>query len=312
MNFIIIIVFYSTLFLSPIIVISSSNIIIIWLGLELRTFSFLPIIFSSAQSAFSTAKYFFIQRVASVIILVSFFYSYVNLRMSLIFFAFILKLGIAPFHFWLPKLVASLQVKEILILLVWQKIGPLAAITFIPSLTPIIKIIVGLFRVFVGRISGLKQTQWKQIFTFSSISHLGWLIVRARVSIWLVFVYFFIYAVSFIQLMISNYSQFINTSILSFSNLRLINLLILLSLAGLPPILGFLAKIIVLFYLSVSRVMILISLSLILFSILRIYFYLKIFFSLTLSFNRFELARNKIFILRNLILFLAFPLLLNF
>ena len=173
MNFIIIIVFYSTLFLSPIIVISSSNVIIIWLGLELRTFSFLPIIFSRAQSSFSTAKYFFIQRVASVIILVSFFYSYIRLRLSLIFFAFILKLGIAPFHFWLPKLVSSLQVKEILILLVWQKIGPLAAMTFIPSLRPIIKITVGLFRVFVGRISGLKQTQWKQIFTFSSIRHLG-------------------------------------------------------------------------------------------------------------------------------------------
>jgi NADH-ubiquinone oxidoreductase chain 2 len=89
------------------------------------------------------------------------------------FVALIVKLGLAPFHFWLPRLVSSLRAKEILILLVWQKIGPLFILTFIPSFEYSFKIIIGILRAGVGRFLGLKQTQWKQIFTFSSIRHLG-------------------------------------------------------------------------------------------------------------------------------------------
>lgn len=312
MNFIIILAFYSVLFLRPVVVLSSSNIIVIWIGLELRTFSFLPMIFSSAQSSFSTSKYFFVQRVASVIILASFFTGGVTIIMSLVFVALILKLGLAPLHFWLPGLVSSLQVKEILILLVWQKIGPLAIIVFIPAFESVTKMMIGVTSAFVGRILGLKQTQWKQIFTFSSVSHLGWLLVRRSVSFWVVPLYFFIYAISFIQLIVSNRRQFINSSIFSFSGLRIINLLILLSLAGLPPILGFFAKITVLLYLTFSRTMILVLFILISSSLLRMFFYLKIFFSLTLNYSNLEINRRKIFFIRNLIVFFAFPLLLNF
>ena len=312
MNFIIITVLYLTLFIRPIILISSSNIVMIWLRLELRTFSFLPIIISSAQSSFSAAKYFFVQRIGSVIILISLF-SRSSFLVTLFFMlALIIKIGIVPFHFWLPKLVSSLQSKEILLLLVWQKIGPLYVFVFIPSIQIFEKIFIGVLRAGIGRILGLKQTQWQQIFTFSSIRHLGWLVIRRRVSFWLFFVYFFVYAISLVQVFIFIPSKILNSSIFSFSRINLINLIIILSLAGLPPILGFLTKILVLFYLITSPIMIGISLILISFSIVRIFFYLKIFFSLTLSYTNFELTRRKTFILRNLILFFAFPLILNF
>jgi NADH-ubiquinone oxidoreductase chain 2 len=77
----------------------------------------------------------------------------------LLFVALIVKLGLAPFHFWLPTLVSTLQSKEILILLVWQKIGPLFIITFIPFFSFPIKITIGVLRAGVGRFLGLKQTQ---------------------------------------------------------------------------------------------------------------------------------------------------------
>jgi NADH:ubiquinone oxidoreductase subunit 2 (subunit N) len=159
MNFIIIIVFYSTLFIRPIILISSSNILIIWLSLELRTFSFLPIIISRSQSSFSAGKYFFVQRIGSVLILISLFIGLSNFSTMFFIIALILKLGIAPFHFWLPKLVSTLQSKEILFLLVWQKIGPLYIFTFIPFFYSLEKVIIGVLRIRVGRILGLKQTQ---------------------------------------------------------------------------------------------------------------------------------------------------------
>jgi multicomponent Na+:H+ antiporter subunit D len=144
-----------------------------WLRLELRTFSFLPIIISRAQSSFSAAKYFFIQRIGSVIILISLFSFSSPLIVVFFVIALIIKLGIVPFHFWLPKLVSSLQPKEILLLLIWQKIGPLFLFAFIPSIQFFEKLFIGVLRARVGRILGLKQTQWQQIFTFSSISHLG-------------------------------------------------------------------------------------------------------------------------------------------
>lgn len=312
MNFIIIIVFYSTLFLRPFLVISSSNIIIIWLSLELRVFSFLPIIISGSQTSFSAAKYFFVQRIGSIIILASSFYRFSNLTIRFFFIALILKLGMVPFHFWLPKLVASLQAKEMLILLVWQKVGPLFLIILIPSLQSYLKIFICILRVGVGRILGIKQTQWRQIFTFSSISHLGWIVIRRIVSFWLFTIYFLVYAISLVQIFIFRTSQFLNSSIYSFSTFNILNLFILLSLAGLPPILGFITKIIVLLYLLNSQFITLILFFLITFSIIRIFFYLKIFFTLTLSLNKFEINRGKRLILRNLIIFLSFPLILNF
>ena len=242
MNFIISTVTYSTLFISPLILISSSRVIIIWVRLELRTFSFLPIIISSAQSSFSAAKYFFIQRIGSVIILICIFSNFLNIIRIFFLIGLILKLGIVPFHFWIPKLVSSLKSKEILLLLVWQKIGPLYIIVFISFSQTFEKVFIGILRAIIGRILGLKQTQWQQIFTFSSITHLGWLIIRRRVSFWLFFVYFCIYAISLVQILSSNFSNILNSSIYSFSNLNLTNLFIILSLAGLPPILGFFAK----------------------------------------------------------------------
>lgn len=312
MRFIIITTFYSTLLLSPILIVSSSNFIIIWLGLELRTFSFLPLIFRGAQSAFSVIKYFFVQRIASVIILASFFSYFPRLSVSLIFPALILKLGLAPFHFWLPSLVSSLQTKELLILLVWQKIGPLFMIAFLPSSGSSFKLVIGVFRAGVGSFLGLKQTQWKQIFTFSSIRHLGWLLVLMNFSVWGAFFYFVIYAVAFVQVIISIPRNLINSSLLSFSNINLTSLLIILSLAGLPPILGFIAKLIVLFYSLVSTAIAILLILLLSFSIVRIFFYLKIFFSLNLLHSGRELFRNKMFVLRNLVIFLSIPILLNF
>lgn len=309
MNFIIIIVFYSSIFIRPIIVVSSSSIIIIWLSLELRVFSFLPIIISS--QTFSAIKYFFVQRVGSVIILFSSIYSFSSRIIRFLIIALILKLGIAPLHFWLPSLVSSLQASEILILLVWQKIGPLFIIIMLPFQTSA-KIFIGVFRALVGRVSGIKQTQWRQIFTFSSINHLGWILVSGSLSFWLFFVYFFIYAISLIQIFFINSIKFLNSSIYSFTRFRVYNLFILLSLAGLPPILGFVAKLLVLFYLLVSPIIVLVIFLLISFSIIRLFFYLKIFFSLVLSSSRLELTRNNILIFGNLIIFLSFPLILNF
>ncbi len=312
MRFIIIITFYSTLLLRPILIVSSSNFIIMWIRLEIRTFSFLPLIYSRSQSAFSTIKYFFIQSIASVIILASFFSYVPSFSTRLLFIALILKLGLAPFHFWLPKLVYSLRPTEILLLLIWQKIGPLYLTTFLPLFNQPIKVILGLIRVGVGRFLGLKQTQWKQIFTFSSISHLGWLFIRITFSIWSFLIYFLIYSIAFIQVIASRPRKFINSSIFSFSSSRLISLLIILSLAGLPPMLGFITKLMVLFYLITSPLITLISILLLAFSMVRIYFYLKIFFSLTLLYSNGELIRNKIFVVRNIILFISLPILLNF
>lgn len=304
--------FYSTLFLRPILVISSSNIILIWLRLEIGVFSFLPIISSSSQTAFSTAKYFFIQRIGSVIVLTSSFYGSMTFSIRLIVIALILKLGIVPFHFWLPRLVNSLQTKEILVLLVWQKVAPLFVIVSLPMFESNIKIFIRLLSASVGRVLGLKQTQWRQIFTFSSISHLGWIIIRRVVSIWLFFVYFLTYALSLVQIFFFNNKSTTNTSSFFFPGINLLNLIILLSLAGLPPMLGFLIKILVVYYFMGSPLIVFIIFVIISFSIVRIFFYLKIFFSLSLFSLRSELSRNKIFIVRNLVIFFSFPLLINF
>jgi NADH-ubiquinone oxidoreductase chain 2 len=216
--------------------------------------SFIPIIINienNKKSSEAAIKYFLVQTFASAIVIFSSLYFYLyngytfsNTPNIIITLALCLKLGIAPFHFWFPEVLEGLNWINSLLLLTWQKISPLVILSlfFYSDLI----IILALISAIVGAISGINQTSMRKILAFSSISHLGWIsrIIYFNSSLWLN--YFYIYTFTRFILCLSfwllNLNYFSQLTIIQNLNEKYIIFINLLSLGGLPPLLGFLPK----------------------------------------------------------------------
>lgn len=111
--------FVVTLVLGTFIRISSSNWLYIWIGLEINLISFIPLIMASRVDCETERrlKYFLVQALGSGLLLFGAL-RYINYPNSLIrdwlgsyilVFRLIIKLGIAPFHFWLPHVIRGVR-----------------------------------------------------------------------------------------------------------------------------------------------------------------------------------------------------------
>lgn len=95
----------------------------------------------------------------------------------LIILALIIKLGIAPFHFWVPEVTQGVPLKSGLILLTWQKLAPLSILYQIsPSIDSTLTMLVAILSIIVSGWGGLNQTQLHKILVYSSIAHMGWMV----------------------------------------------------------------------------------------------------------------------------------------
>jgi len=282
--------FSSTLFLSTFIALSASHWLIIWIALEINIISFLPIISISswAQESEASIKYFFFQALGSRLFLLG------STNQSLFIFillGLLIKLGVAPFHFWLPQVINAISWPICIILLTWQKIIPLLIITFSPTLSSSsLILLLARIRTIVGGLGGLNQTQIRPLLAYSSIGHLGWILAASSCSPSISITYFSIYSLIsislFYLLFIINKKELVTlNSIYPIKpSIILIFIILLLSLGGLPPLVGFFPKWIVLYSInSIPTTFFLISGSL-----LNLFYYLNIRFSLALTLPSFQ------------------------
>lgn len=249
--------------------------------------SFIPIIINienNKKSREAAIKYFLIQAIASAIVIFRSLLFYLwrgrvlshsaNIFLTL---SLCLKLGMAPFHFWFPEVLEGLNWVNSLLLLTWQKISPLVILSlFFYDKT---LICIALISALIGAISGINQTSIRKILAFSSISHLGWItrIIYLNSSLWLD--YFIIYTFTRFILCFSfwllNINYFSQLTLIQNINEKFIIFINLLSLGGLPPLLGFLPKWIAIIVIR-NRFPILIIL--ILSRLITLYFYTRLCF----------------------------------
>lgn len=273
------------------IVISSNNWLFIWIGLELNLLSFIPLIINSSKYQESDAiiKYFLIQALGSrILLLASRIILFNEIRWItplLVTSSIIIKLGIAPCHFWFPSVIASISWTSCLILRTLQKVAPLTILIYTSLSSYIIPLIILLasINVILGGSMGIAQTKIKSIIAFSSITHIGW-ILRAKISFipCTAIAYLAIYSVIIMPLIIYiaysslNFSYQLNQNS-SFNFIKIFSIpILLLSLGGIPPLLGFIPKWLIIMYLNTKFSIIII---LIIGSIINLYFYLRIVFN---------------------------------
>nr|QYK92188.1 NADH dehydrogenase subunit 2 [Neodon irene] len=254
---------YMTIMTGPMITMLSSNLFVMWIGLEMNLLALVPLMVNNPnpRSTEAATKYFLTQATASMILLLSILMNFKqlgmwtfqpetdNIIMAMTFTSLAIKLGLAPFHSWLPEVTQGIKLNVGLVLLTWQKIAPLSImLQFYELIDPYLLILSAIISVLVGGWNGLNQTQTRKIMAYSSIAHMGWMISILAYNPSLTTLNLLIYIIMTTPLFLIFHTHSF-TSISSASlmwnkmpmALPMISL-ILLSTGGLPPLTGFLPK----------------------------------------------------------------------
>lgn len=189
----------------------------------------------------------------------------------------LIKLGIVPFHFWFIDLIINLNWLRCLILSTWQKIIPFIIMIYINK-NIYINVILILIRGVIRVIFGGNQINLKKIIGYSSITHICWLLFSLVIRELLWFIYFISYFILNLILMklfdLLNLKYFLDLFKYKNDNLKIIFILIILSLGGLPPFFGFILKWYRIFKLRAINAFI--NLNLIFYSLIYLYNYIRL------------------------------------
>nr|BDQ43758.1 NADH dehydrogenase subunit 2 [Metaphire communissima] len=297
----------STLITSTIMAMSSTNWMFLWASMELNLLSFIPILMSSKlnQEIEGSIKYFLAQALGSALLLTSSImlwspYSIWPSMMPLILMvSLLLKLGSAPCHFWYPSVMASISWISCTILSSWQKLAPLTILVFFTSQAPktMIPLMAGL-NALLGGVMGMNQSQLRTIMAYSSIGHLGWMMSFMLMDKPLMsMLYFTIYCSLIIPLfMIMSSMNLMTTKQLSKVTMispttQLMLSILLISLAGLPPLTGFMPKLLAITMLTSFNAPLIFIL--ILGSLMNLFFYLNIIINMMASTQNMNTSISK-------------------
>jgi len=301
------IIIYIIIFISTIIAISSTNILIIWFSLELNIFAFIPLIIKKTLTNETEASinYFIAQALGSITFLLARtillrFHWLVITNNIILTISILIKIGAVPCHYWYPLTIEIIRWTNCLLLLTWQKIAPLFILLYIilyKTSELAITIIVWI-NALAGGLIGLRQKSIKKIIAYSSITHIGWIFSGPINNTPCISVsYFIVYSRLILPLSIFFYRIKINEveDIWQKQKLSLIWIIIisllLLSLAGLPPLTGFIPKLIIInILLTYSFITIIV---LIRGSLLNLIFYLNIILNILIRFQE-NISTNKI------------------
>nr|AEI99446.1 NADH dehydrogenase subunit 2 [Picoides villosus] len=303
----------TSLILGTTITISSNHWAMAWTGLEINTIAIIPMISKShhPRAIEAMIKYFLVQAAASATILFS---SLINAWSTgqwditqltnptsclLLTTAIAMKLGLVPFHFWFPEVLQGSSLTTALLLSTAMKFPPITILLLTSnSLNPSLLTLMAIASTALGGWTGLNQTQLRKILAFSSISHLGWMtaiiIYIPKLTLLTFLLYTLLTSTIFLSLNTS-YTTKLSTLMTSWTKTPMLNatlMLTLLSLAGLPPFIGFLPKWLIIQELT-KQEMTPTALALALLSLLSLFFYLRLAYSSSVTLPPSSINQTK-------------------
>nr|YP_010890409.1 NADH dehydrogenase subunit 2 [Matrona cyanoptera]UZA66666.1 NADH dehydrogenase subunit 2 [Matrona cyanoptera] len=289
--------FLFTMIVGTTVSISSSEWIIMWIGLEVNLMSFIPIMKTSKSPYESEAsmKYFIVQAMASTLLMMAVLLMEMNTQpmwVIILMATLFLKMGAAPFHIWYPGVMQGLSWENCIILMTWQKIAPMIMISYLMVNTLMTSIIVTMC-VIVGAVGTMNQTSLRKLMAYSSISHLGWLIMSMLMSNYYWVVYFTLYSTVtivtvtiFWSMSTFHMSQIMNKKMESKTKIVLFSSI--LSLGGMPPFMGFIPKWIMIQNMISSENYIMIMI-MVMSTLITLYAYLR------MSYSAFSLSNESLY-----------------
>nr|YP_003345282.1 NADH dehydrogenase subunit 2 [Hoplunnis punctata]BAI53458.1 NADH dehydrogenase subunit 2 [Hoplunnis punctata] len=282
---------------------ASSHWLLAWMGLEINTLAILPLMAQHhhPRAVEATTKYFLTQATAAALVLFS---TMSNAWMTgnweiqqpfhptiiiITMLALGLKVGLAPMHFWLPEVLQGLDLTTGLILSTWQKLAPMTLIYQLSmEINQTTMVMIGLTSALIGGWGGLNQTQLRKILAYSSIAHMGWMMVVMSYSPSLMMLNLTIYIImtstAFMTLKNTSATKInmLGTSWTKTPMITVIMMMTMLSLGGLPPMTGFMPKWLILQELTKQELPMTATL-MALSALLSLFFYMRICYTMTLT-----------------------------
>lgn len=271
---------------------TASNLLILYLGLEVYALPTYALIVLSRQyeggkeASEAAMKYFVLGGIASALMLygMSLLYALTSslsfeamvtvlsasnpiavLSLLLFFFGVALKLGVVPFHFWMPDVYQGSGWPVTLFMATTAKIAALALayrmlydifpVVFLPSQA--ICFVLAAASVWVGSLMGLVQTNLKRLLAYSTIAHMGYVMAalgllpphQTHLALFYVTTYLLATAALLgVFMSVRLHGRVLDTieDLRGFGQVApwraALVVLALLSLAGLPPTVGFYGK----------------------------------------------------------------------
>ena len=282
--------------LGVMVIISSNNLLIIYLGLELLSLSLYALVAfdrDSGLAAESAMKYFVLGAIASGALLygISLLYGLtgtisinelsqyfstmeeVNL-LALLGLAFIIvgiafKFGAVPFHMWLPDVYQGARTPITLYVATAPKLAAFALAWrfLIDGLGELhgswqdMVLVLTVLSLILGNLAAIAQTNLKRMLAYSTISHVGFILMGfvtgtldgLRASMFYTLIYVLMAAAAFGMIIVLSRKGFEADNLEDFKGLNgrspwfaLMMLMVMFSMAGVPPFVGFYAKLMVL------------------------------------------------------------------
>ena len=318
--------------LGQMVMISSGNMLAIYLGLELMSLAIYALVAmrrDHEQSTEAAMKYFVLGSLASGFLLygMSMVYGATgsldlvtigsqvqsgDMAMALVFgLVFIVaglafKLGVVPFHMWVPDVYTGAPTAVTLMLAAAPKLAAFAIVlrllvTGLGELTiswqPML-IILAVLSLAIGNLTALMQTNLKRMLAYSSISHMGFVLLGLASgstegnifvngnaygsALFYMVSYVLTTLASFGVIMVMARDGFECERLEDFKGLNKLNptlagvlLLVMFSLAGIPPLIGFYAKLMVL-QAVIQSGMVWLAVVAVMFSLIGAFYYLRV------------------------------------
>nr|AAS77731.1 NADH dehydrogenase subunit 2 [Sus scrofa] len=300
-------IIYTTLIMTvmsgTMLVMISSHWLLIWIGFEMNLLAMIPVLMKNfnPRATEAATKYFLTQATASMMlmmaIIINLLYSgqwtitkmFNPVAMTMMTLALAMKLGLSPFHFWVPEVTQGISLQAGLLLLTWQKLAPLSVLCQISqSINPNLMLTMAMLSILIGGWGGLNQTQLRKIMAYSSIAHMGWMTAVLPYNTTMTILNLLIYITTTLAMfMLLIHSSATTTLSLShtWNKMPIITSLMmvtLLSMGGLPPLSGFMPKWMIIQEMTKDESIIMPTL-MAMTALLNLYFYMRLAYSSSLT-----------------------------
>nr|QPN54217.1 NADH dehydrogenase subunit 2 [Heterodoxus spiniger] len=291
--------------LALILICSMSNFWIFWLSMEISMILFSSLLMEKEKNSIKSILYILFQSIpSSLFLMLNIFFQkqiITNELMILVFFLLAMKIGIYPFHWWFFNLVENLNWMSFFFFNSIVKLIPTLVFIFLMK-SEMSKILIFFLLVSMSlSMFSLPLKSVRMILSFSSMIHFSWIILCSILSVSYFQWYILVYILMFIMLinMLMNFKEVYNlkeffSALMMKSNFSIVYILFLLfSFMGIPPLLGFLMKMFVVYGLYMNFYYFL-SLMLLLISCLPMIFYWKLSLSMMMKSKNF--SKNKFYL----------------
>nr|AFI23552.1 NADH dehydrogenase subunit 2 [Stephanitis mendica] len=282
--------------MSTIMVMSSSKWLSMWMGMEINLMVTIPFLFQNKSKELSEKImcYFLTQVMASILMLTAMLLMNMNdnimLFKMMLTFSMMIKLGMPPFHMWMPEMMNKINWVILGFMITLQKINPLIVTSQILEnnlLFPMIMIISSS----IGSLSGINMLVLNKIMVYSSINHLSWLTMCMMMMNNLWIKYFIVYSMITLTLCFMFNKKlifYINQFSMNSNNYtKMMISMMMLNLGGMPPFPGFYIKWMTLESIMMNNFMYFILLIMVICSMVTLLFYMR------LSYNMFVFSNTS-------------------